>query len=343
MAIIDRVKWDGTPDILAWKFPSEELATWSQLIVNETQEAFLVRGGVYEGPFPAGQYQLTTDNLPILRTLIGLPFGGQSPFAAEVWFVNKIANLDVRWGTPDAIQLQDPKFNVMVPVRAFGQYGFRIAEPKKFLLKLVGTVANFDSETLAAYFRGIFSTRIKVEISKVIVNQGVSVLELTPRLGEISELLKKALAPAVAEYGVKLEQFHVISINVPEEDPAVRVLKSALAKKAEMQILGFDYQQERSFNVLESAAKNEGTAGGLMGAGIGLGLGAGVGGPIGGAMSQIGSNLRATPSPTNESPKVEKMTSSERVRLLKELGELRSQGLLTDEELAVEKMKILNQ
>jgi membrane protease subunit (stomatin/prohibitin family) len=114
LAVVDLVKWNGTPDLLAWKFPSEELSTWTQLIVGETQEAFLVRGGVYEGPFGAGRHTLDTENIPVLRNLIGIPFGGKSPFSAEVWFVNKLVNLDVKWGTPDPIQLQDPKFQLMV-------------------------------------------------------------------------------------------------------------------------------------------------------------------------------------------------------------------------------------
>lgn len=66
MAVIDLVKWNGSPNILAWKFPSEELSTWTQLIVNETQEAYLVKGGVYQGPFGAGRHTLSTENIPLL-------------------------------------------------------------------------------------------------------------------------------------------------------------------------------------------------------------------------------------------------------------------------------------
>ena len=137
MAIIDVVKWNGTPSILAWKFPSEELSTWTQLVVNETQEAYLVKEGVYQGPFRAGRHTLSTENIPLLRNLIGIPFGGRSPFSAEVWFVNLITNLDIKWGTADPIQLQDPEYKIMVPVRAYGQYGIKISDPKRFLLKLV--------------------------------------------------------------------------------------------------------------------------------------------------------------------------------------------------------------
>lgn len=287
MPVIDLVKWDGAPDVLVSKFPSQELSTWTQLIVNETQEAFLVKEGVYQGPFGAGRHTLATENLPLLRSAIGVPFGGQSPFTAEVWFVNKLANLDVKWGTADPIQIQDPAYGILVPVRAFGSYGVRVAEPKKFLLKLVGTLLRFDTDFLRDYFRGVFTTRIKTSIATAIVKNGKSVLELTADLDRLSADLLASLGPEVAQYGLHLEQFNINSISLPENDPAVVTLRDALAKRAEMRILGYSYQQERSFDVLQDAAGNQGTAGGVMGAGLGLGMGVGIGGAVGNSMGQM--------------------------------------------------------
>jgi membrane protease subunit (stomatin/prohibitin family) len=327
VAIIDRVKWDGSADVLAWKYPSEELSTWTQLIVNESQEAFLVRGGVYEGPFGAGRHTLSTENIPLLRELMGLPFGGASPFSAEVWFVDKLTRLDIRWGTPDPIQLQDPKFGIMVPVRAFGQYGIRIDDAKRFLLKLVGTLPGFDTDTLSDYLRGLLTTRIKTDIANAILGSGLSVLEIAPRLDDLSNTLEASLAAEIAEYGITLTQFNIHSINMPEDDPAVQTLKSALARRAEMGIVGFDYQQQRRFDVLETAAANEGSAGTLMGAGVGLGLAP----ALGQAFAQAAQQVQAAPA----------TSPAERIRLLKELGELRAQGILSDTEFENEKRRIL--
>lgn len=294
VAVVDLVKWNANPSILAWKFPSEELSTWTQLIVNETQEAYLVKEGVYQGPFGAGRHTLSTENIPLLRSLIGIPFGGKSPFTAEVWYVNRATNLDVRWGTPDPIQLQDPKYQIMVPVRAFGQYGIKIVDPKKFLLKLVGTLPGFDVGTLSDYFKGVFTTKIKSGIANAIIKNGQSVLEISTQLEVLSDLLKTALAPEMDEYGVGLAQFNIHSINVPEDDPAVVTLKSALARRTEMGLLGTNYQQQRSFDVLETAAGNEGSAGGVMGAGMGMGMGMAMGGPMGGAFAQITPQMQPT-------------------------------------------------
>jgi membrane protease subunit (stomatin/prohibitin family) len=287
MAVIDRVSWAGAPDVLAWRYPSDELSTWTQLIVNESQDAYVVKGGVYEGPFEAGRHTLSTENIPILRSLIGLPFGKKSPFSAEVWFVNKVTNLNVLWGTSDPIQLQDPVYKLMVPVRAFGQYGVQIINSKRFLLKFVGTLTRFDINALSEYLRGAFITRIKTNIAAAIITEGVSILEVSTRLESLSETLKRLLSTEMAEYGIGIVQFNINSINVPEDDPAIKTLKGALAKRAEMGIVGYNYQQERSFDVMQTAAGNEGTAGTMIGTGLGLGIGAGIGVPMGNAFAQV--------------------------------------------------------
>lgn len=347
MAVIDLVKWNGSPDILAWRYPSDELSTWTQLVVNETQQAFLVRGGVYEGPFGAGRHTLTTENIPVLRTLIGLPFGARSPFSAEVWYVNRTINLDVRWGTPEPIQLQDPKYNLLVPVRTFGQFGIQISDAKRFLLKFVGTLPAFDVRTLAEYFRGIFITRIKTEIATAIITNSISILEVATHLERLSLVLRESLARDLDEFGVRLVQFNIHSITVPEDDPAIVTLKNALAKRSEMSIIGYNYQQERSFDVLQTAAGNEGNAGGVMGAGIGLGMGAAMGVPMGATLGELIPQLRtAAPMAVDGQGGAgtgasESVSPTERIRLLRELAELRDQGVLTEDEFQAEKGRIL--
>ena len=99
MAVAKVVKYDGSPDIYAWKYPDTELGTWTQLIVNESRSHFVQRwtGIDWFGP---GRHTLETANIPLLSKLVNLPFKGKSPFTAEVWFVNKVNTLDVKWGTP---------------------------------------------------------------------------------------------------------------------------------------------------------------------------------------------------------------------------------------------------
>ena len=292
MAIVEVVKYNSNPDVFAWKYPSEELGTWTQLIVNESQEAILFKGGQALDLYPAGRHTLETANIPLLNKIINLPFGGRSPFAAEVWFINKVFSLDVKWGTPTPIQLQDPKYNIFVAVRSFGQFGIQIEDSRKFLIKLVGALPVFDKETLLKFFRGVYLTKAKDSISSYLVHKKVSILEINAYLDELSEYIRQRMQPIMEEYGIKLVNFYVNDINVPEDDPGVKKLKDALAKRAEMDIVGYNYVQERSFDTLEGAATNTGSGqAGIMGAGIGLGMGVGMGGAMGSQFMGVAENL----------------------------------------------------
>lgn len=292
MAIIEVIKYNGGPDVFAWKYPSDELGTWTQLIVNESQEALLYKGGQALDLFAAGRHTLETANIPFLNKIVNLPFGGRSPFKAEVWYINKVYSLDIKWGTPTPIQLQDPKYKVFVPVRSFGQFGIQIEDSRKFLIKLVGTLPVFDKDNLLRYFRGLYLTKVKDSISSYLIKKQISVFEINAYLDELSEHLKDRIMPTFEEFGIKLVNFYINDINVPEDDTAVKKLKDALAKRAEMDIVGYNYIQERSFDTLEGAATNPGSGqAGLMGAGIGLGMGVGIGGAFGQQMSGITQNV----------------------------------------------------
>lgn len=301
MAIVDVLKFNSDASVFAWKYPNSELATWSQLIVNESQEAVFMKNGQIADVFGPGRYVLSTDNIPILQSIINLPFGRRSPFSAEVWFINRAFALDIKWGTTTPIQVQDPKYGVFVPLRAFGQFGIQIEDSRRFLTKLVGTMPFFNSKTLTDYFKGLYVTRVKDRISSCLVKSKISILEINSQLTEISQELGKQLQSEFAEYGIRVVSFYVNDISVPENDPAVKKLKTALAKRAEMDILGYSYQQERTFDTLNTAAGNQGTAGTVMGAGMGMGMGFGIGGTMGNAMGGM-ENVMSTKEEKKECP-----------------------------------------
>ncbi len=279
MAIVNVVQYNGGNEAFAWKYPISELATWTQLIVNESQEAVLVKTGMITDIFTAGRYVLDTNNIPILNKIINIPFGGKTPFTAEVWYINKSYILDIKWGTPTPIQIQDPKYGLFIPVRANGMFGLRIIDSRKFLTKLVGTMYQFDRENMKAYFKGLYISKVKDCISSYFVHKKVSALEINAYLDEISSYIKQCVINDLYEYGIELVNFYINDISVPKDDSGVLKLKEALAKRAEMNIIGYDYRQERSFDTLESAAKNQGSASSaFMGAGIGLSMGNTMGG-----------------------------------------------------------------
>ena len=195
MAVIEVIRYNGGPNILAWKYPSQELGTWTQLIVNESQAAILYKGGKALDIFESGRHTLDTANIPILNKIINLPFGGRSPFSAEVWFINMAYSLDIKWGTPTPIQIQDPKYGVFIPVRSNGIFGIQIENPKKFMIKLVGTLRVFDRDSLVNYYRGLYITKVKDTISSYLVHKQISILEINAYIDELSGYMKERIEP----------------------------------------------------------------------------------------------------------------------------------------------------
>ena len=275
MALIDVVRYHSEEDIFAWKYPSEDLRIGTQVVVNVSQHAFFVKGGKVFDELTSGTHTLTTYNIPLLNEIVNLPFGGNSPFQAEVWYINLLTKLDNKWGTSSPILLEDPKYGIIIPVRAYGQYGFKIANPRLFLEKLVGNQTEFTTNKIQDYFKGrIISTLTKL-ISKKIISENISILEINIYLDELSRLCEDEISKDLIKYGIDIINFHFLSINVSEKDPSIIRLKEAKDLSAKVKITGKDlYQIDRNFDVLEEAAKNEsGLAGGLMSAGIGLGAG----------------------------------------------------------------------
>ena len=277
MSIIDRVKFDGPPSVMVWRAPGDDLSWGTRVVVNQSQEAILYKGGQALDLLPPGTHTLKTANVPILRGLVEAAYGGDTPFTAEIYYVNKAVNLDVKWGTATPIPVQDPKFNVFLPVRAYGQFGVQVADSRSFVTQIVGTLSEFSSDNLINYFRGVLLTRAKDYIASAIVVKKINVLEISAHLQEMSEAIGKSLEADFAKYGLKLVNFFLNSVDVPADDETVIRLKKALSDRAEMDILGGGYNTKRGFDTLEKAAGNEGTAGGAMGLGLGLGAGASAG------------------------------------------------------------------
>ncbi len=286
MAIIDRVKYDGPANVLVWRFPADDLSWGTQVIVNQTQEAIFFKGGQALDVLGPGTHTLRTANIPLLRGLIKAPFGGETPFAAEIYYVNKAVNLDVKWGTNSPIPVLDPKFNVFLPVRAFGQFGIQVQDSRAFVANLSATNPQFTTDQLSNYFRGVLLTKAKDYIAETITKSKINLLEIAAHLEEMSGALQGKLATDFATYGVKLVNFYLNSVDVPEDDDTVIRLKKVLAEKAEIDILGDKYQQKRQLDVMEKAAQNEGGgASAGMGAGLGLGAGMAMGQQFGQAMT----------------------------------------------------------
>ena len=288
MALIDVVKCDIKDGEFVNKFPSEDLRIGTQLVVHPAQTAFFVKGGTIYDEFPAGTYTIKTENVPLLNKAVNLPFGGDAPFVAEVWFINQVAKLDIKWGTPQPLQLEDPRYKIIVPVRAFGQYGVKIVAPRLFLETLIGNMTSFTTEKIDAYIKGKLITLLNVLIAQMITVNQVSVLDINTQLIEMSEQCQQKLNKTFSKYGIELTDFSIMSVNVPQDDPSIVKLKEAKDTMARFAVTGKDfYQMERSFDVLDKVAANEGAGGQFLAMGAGLSAGMGVGNTIGQMASQL--------------------------------------------------------
>ena len=317
MAIVQIVQWDdnlNSNDILAWRYvdrnnpaKSDELGNWTQLIVRETQEAILFKDGQALDLFGAGRHTLSTNNIPMLGRLINLATGGQSAFKAGVWFVNKVSLLDVKWGTQNPIMLRDPEYQIPIYVRAFGQFGLRVSESRQFVLKLSGNKSSITRDEVASYFKGLILSRMGDMIATYIAQKKVNIFEISAYLDDMSNEAVERIRPELSLYGIEPLNFYFGSVNVVDDDEGIKKLKSAMAERATMNVMGYNYQQKRSFDVMESAAKNEGGSS-LLGAGVGLGAGMGMGGAFGQMAAQMGQYIN--PQGVNQSAPTPQVSGS---------------------------------
>ncbi len=295
MAIVDVVTCDTRDGILCEKFPSDSIRLGSQLVVYPSQTAFFVKGGCICDEFMSGTYTIKSENIPILDKIINLPMGGYSPFKADVWFVSLVSKLNLAWGTPHPIQIEDPKYKIIVPMRSYGQYGIKVVEPCKFLETLIGNMASFTSEQIDQYFKGKLISYLNNILAKQIIEEKCSILDINTLLIELSEKCEQQLNKHFQKYGLNVVEFSIMSINVPEDDESVVRLKEAKDTTARLSITGRDvYQMERSFDVLEKAASNDS---GIVGLGAGLGAGMTAGSMIGNMAGQFLNTNPTTPPP----------------------------------------------
>ena len=322
MEITSIIKYEGDNSTFVWKHPKEDFNTESQLIVHETQEAVLFLNGQPLDLFTSGRHTLKTANIPILQKIKNISTNGVSPFHCEVYFINKTEQLGIRWGTDSTIQYIEPTYGFPISIGANGEMSLKATDSKKLLLKLVGTEKNLTQESVTKYFRSFLMTHVKSYIAQSMKESKISIFELDERLIEFSNDLKEKLMPDFAEYGVSLERFFVTSVAKPDgareyeefknlfyrqySDVAAAKIRQqvgiidqetevnkmvmeaqGIAKKRSTE--GYTYQQERSFDVAEKVAQNEG-AGNFSSAGIGLGIMSGFGGVIGNVVSETASN-----------------------------------------------------
>ena len=263
MELLDVIKFEGDDQTLVWKHPHEDFNTKSVLIVHESQEAIFFKDGKALDLFGPGKYELETENIPLLRNLINIPTMGVSPFHCEVYFINKITSMNMEWGTNSRFQVLDPHFQVPLNVGASGSMEFVIDDSRKFLIKVVGTQQNVTSGKVMKYFREKTVTKVKSYLATIMTE--LSYVNVTQHLDEISEALNSKLNEEYKEYGIKLINFYVSTIIVPEEDTLK--IKEVLNKKMEYGTFNINWADDQIVQISKKYAENPGSqdnVGGMM-------------------------------------------------------------------------------
>lgn len=275
MKIQEIIKYEGDNETLVYKHPAEDFNTLSQLIVHESQEAVFFSDGKALDSFRAGRYTLETKNIPLLSNLRNnILSDGETPFHAEVYFINLATLMDIYWGTPNKFSVKDPQYHYSYEVGANGSFGLKIVDGRNLLINLVGTEKDMKITTVQKYFKDLVVTKAKsfmaLELSKYSYN------EINQKLDEISAELGKKIQDSMISYGIQVINFFVSAISIKQDDleylksldikrtealgnaDATLIEANAAAKARELQ--GFTWQQEQQFNIGKTFASNEGFA-----------------------------------------------------------------------------------
>lgn len=297
--------------------------------------------------FGPGTHTLSSKNLPILSSIIGLAFGGDSPFKAEVYYINKAVSMDAKFGLIP-FNMIEPNFRVPIPVTSRGSFALAVSDSKVFLNRIVGTVADFETRTLSQYFRGVIVENTKNAITKIASEQKLSPLELESIVHEVAQAVRGLLANTIKDYGLDLRLFNIEAIPIIDDDPKVkkiiedyqRIMSEDTQERMRLKRRADNlevYKVERSFDTSEKVAENMGGGLGEGGNLIGTMIGMGMVNPIANQMGNILQNNTQATNPTNNS----QVSNDDIIKLLEQLGKLKASGILTEDEFNDKKKELL--
>lgn len=320
---IDVIEWvDNTRDTLAWKYPdnNKEIKMGANLTVRESQAAILINEGKMADVFEPGRYELTTRNMPILTTLRSWKFGFESPFKVDVYFFNTRQFTDNKWGTPSPVTIADSKFG-QVEFRAFGSYNFRISDFEKFFKQFAGTDPVVTLDEIEGTLRAKLVDKFTEIVAQMAQNNFSFVQMQANKSGFVEALLPK-IKDYFAAFGIEITDFNIQSITLPDE------VNEFLRKNTQMNMVG-DLQKFMLFQTATSLEKSAENGGDGINTGVNMGAGMMMGNLMMNQMQQM-NNQNQTPA-----------SKDDIMKMLKELGELKSAGVLTEEEFAEKKKELL--
>ena len=326
---IDIIAWtedsDGT---LAWRFPMAdmEIQNGASLTVRESQVALFVNEGKVADVFGPGTHRLTTQTLPVLTYLKNWDKLFESPFKSDVYFFSTRQQIDQKWGTPQPITIRDKDFGA-VRLRAFGNFSFRVADAKLFYTEISGTRERYGVNDLDGQLRGL----VLQNISNAIASSGIPFLDLAANQLVFAQALTTQLAPEFTKLGLQLDTMTVQNLSLPED------LQKVLDQKIGMGMVGNDmakFMQYQTAQAIPKFAESAGSGGGIAGDAMGLGAGVALGQVL--AQNLAGGLQGAASNGSAAGVKAEDVMAT-----LEKLGELKTKGILTQDEIDAKKAELL--
>lgn len=326
MALIDVIQFfDETGKTMVHREPqggSDSFRLGTQLIVQDSQAAVFFRDGKALDVFNAGRHTLTTENIPFLTKLISLPFGGTSPFQAQVYFISLKKFIDLKWGTKSPINFKDSELTY-VQLRASGKFSIRIKDPRQFMLEIVSTQGLYTTNEIEDYLRDAIVSRLNSVLGKNLK----TVFELGQFYSQVETGVKAEVTDFFNSMGIELTDLIIVGIVPPEE------VQEKINERSSMGAIGnLDaYLKFKTAGAIEKAAENEGGGGT---AGIGAGLGAGM--TMANIMGQQMQNMN------QQGQGGAKISSDEIMATIEKLGKMKTDGLITQEEFDAKKKELLS-
>jgi membrane protease subunit (stomatin/prohibitin family) len=330
---------DPTGSTMVARWPADGTAAirlGSQLIVEESQQAVFFRDGKALDTFGPGRHTLATQNVPVIASLFGIPFGGTSPFQASVFFVSTKTFLDLKWGTKEPVVFRDHEL-AMVRLRAFGKFAVRVTNAQVFVNTVVGTRGTYGTQGVEDYFRDVIVARL----TDVLGENLTSIFDLPKVYDELAMGLKARVADDFNKYGIELVDLYLGAITPPEEVQKLIDERSGMGAIGDMNAY-MKFKTARAIG--DAAAQPGGGAGGTVGAGLGIGMGAGLGAMLPGMMRDAMAAPAAAPAaaapaaPAPAAPAANPV--AEKLRQLKSLAD---EGLISQEEFNAKRQKLLDE
>ena len=320
--VIDIIEWvESDNSVVMYKYPDagKDIKYGAQLTVRESQTALFLNEGRIADVYAPGRHELTTANMPILTTLRSWKYGFNSPFKVDTYFLSTRQFTNLKWGTPNPIMMRDPEFK-QVRVRAFGVYFLRVRDAAKFFKEYAGTAPLLRISDIEESLRDLIAPKF----AEALAEAKVSVLDLATQYSELGDLIKPIMQRDLDEFGLELTKFQITSCTLPPE------VEEFYDKMTQMNMVGDmnKFGQFQTFNSLDEAAANPG---GMANIGAGIGMGNIIAQNMVGAMNN-NLNPQQNAAPVNR---------DDIMKTLKDLGELKAAGILTEAEFDAKKKELL--